>query len=231
MVNPNVAESSLGRVSKEHHSSFFQPFVEHKNSTNLRIPPEFIKNFNEKIPHKISLKNMFGLVWRANLSYIGDYLHITSGWEDFVAEHSLNTGDFLVFHYVPDSTFLVMTFDSDGCNKGAPLVKKKRKKTDVKNLRFQRIIKTRRLKNFVTMSKPVIEQCVVNLPQKVELSFEEGVSMITWLRKLPDRTILGYDGIGRFWEMNDVQDGDKLQFQIICGEGKTVNKIIVRRIP
>ncbi|XP_074309178.1 B3 domain-containing protein At5g18000-like [Silene latifolia] len=231
MVNPNADESSHRRVSKEHHPSFFQLFVEHKNSINLRIPPPFIKNFHGKIPRKISLKDMFGLVWCAKMSYIGDYLHITSGWKEFVEEHSLNTKDFLVFHYVPDSTFLVRIFDSDGCNKGAPLVKKNRNTTNVRNLRFERIMNTS-FSSFVTISKSVIEQCdVKRLPRKVKLSFEEGVSTITWLRKIQDRIILGYAGMGRFWEMNNVQNGDKLQFQIICGEGMTIKKIIVRRIP
>ncbi|XP_074309183.1 B3 domain-containing protein REM9-like [Silene latifolia] len=231
MENPNAAESSHRCVSKEQqHSSFFQLFVHDKNSINLRIPPPFIKNFRN-IPYKISLKNMNGLVWPAKLSYIGGHLHITSGWKEFVKEHSLISGDFMVFHYVPDSTFLVMTFDSDGCNKEAPLVKKKRRTIDRPNLEFEKTIKSTHLKSFVTIPSWVIKNCAVELPHMVELSFEEGASTTTWLRRTGDRTVLGYAGMPQFWEMNNVQIGDKLQFQIILGEWNTIKKIIVRRVP
>ncbi|XP_074309185.1 B3 domain-containing protein Os01g0723500-like [Silene latifolia] len=231
MENPNAAESSHRYVSKEHHPSFFQLYVPKKNSINLRIPPAFIKNFQGKIPLNISLKNMSGLVWPAKLSYIDDHLHITSGWKDFVKEHSLNNGDFVVFHFVPGSTFLVMPFDADGCSKGAPLAKRKRKITDVRNLQFERIIKTSVVKNFVTVSSSVMKQCVVDLPQRVELCFEGGVSTSQWLRKAKDeRIVVGYAGMGRFWEMNNVKKGDRLLFQIICGKGRTVKKIVVTRV-
>ncbi|XP_074309184.1 B3 domain-containing protein At4g34400-like [Silene latifolia] len=231
MVNPNAAESSHRRVSKEHHPSFFQPFVPHDNSTNLRIPPAFVKNFQGRIPLKMSLKNMSGLVWPAKLSYIGDHLHITSGWKEFVKEHSLNSGDFVVFHFVLGSTFRVMVFDADGCSKGATLAKRKRKITDVRNLQFEKIIKTNEVKNFVTMSSSVMKQCVVELPQRVELCFEGGVCMTQWLRKANDkRIVVGYAGMGRFWEMNNVKKGDRLLFQIICGKGRTVKKIVVTRV-
>ncbi|XP_074303976.1 B3 domain-containing protein REM14-like [Silene latifolia] len=228
MVNPNAAESSHSSVSKEH-SSFFQPFVQHKNSINLRIPPPFVKNFRN-IPSEISLRNINGLVWPAKLSYIGDHLHISSGWKEFVKEHSLKSGDFVVFHYVPDTTFFVMAFDSDGCNKVAPLVKKRRRTIAPPTLLFERTIRNTH-KNFLTFPSWVIKKCGVELPQKVELCFEEGVSTITWLRGAKDRTILGYTGIDRFLEMNNVQKGDKLQFQIIRGEGKAIKNIIARRLP
>ncbi|XP_074300437.1 putative B3 domain-containing protein REM15 [Silene latifolia] len=217
-------------VSKKYHSSFFQPFVEHKNSINLRIPPPFVKKFRN-IPYKISLKNTNGLVWPAKLGYIGDHLHITSGWKEFVKEHTLKSGDFVVFHYVPDSTFLVTTFDSDGCSKVAPLVKKKRRTIARPNFEFVRTIKTTHLKSFVTFPSWMIKSCAIELPQRVKLCFEEGVSKKIWLRKTGDRTVLGYAGMPQFWEMNNVQIGDKLQFQIILGEWNTIKKIIVRRVP
>ncbi|XP_074300427.1 B3 domain-containing protein At1g49475-like [Silene latifolia] len=230
MVNPNAAESSHRRVSKEHHPSFFQLFVEDKNSINLRIPPPFVKNFRN-IPSELSLKDMNGLVWPAKLSYIENHLHISSGWKEFVKEHSLKSGDFVVFHYVPaDTTFFVMAFDSDGCNKVAPLVKKRRRTIAPPTLLFDRTIQNPH-KNFLTFPSWVIKKCGVELPQKVELCFEEGVSTITWLRGAKDRTVMGYTGVDRFLEMNNVQKGDKLQFQIILGKGKTIKNIIARRLP
>ncbi|XP_051220281.1 putative B3 domain-containing protein Os03g0621600 isoform X2 [Lolium perenne] len=47
---------------------------------------------------------------------------LESGWEEFVNEHDLGKGDFLVFRYIGDSQFNVAIFDPSGCEKASSCV-------------------------------------------------------------------------------------------------------------
>jgi hypothetical protein len=47
---------------------------------------------------------------------------LQSGWEEFVNEHDLEKGDFLVFSYNGDSQFRVEIYDPSGCEKASSCV-------------------------------------------------------------------------------------------------------------
>jgi B3 DNA binding domain len=46
-----------------------------------------------------------------------DDLYFESGWRDFVFDHSIQTGELLVFRYEGQSSFSVLLFDQSACEK------------------------------------------------------------------------------------------------------------------
>ncbi|XP_058069230.1 putative B3 domain-containing protein At5g66980 isoform X2 [Magnolia sinica] len=82
-----------------------------------RIPPAFIKNFNGKLLESSILKNCAGRFWLVEVENIVGNLYFGNGWQSFVEDNSIQTGDFLVFGYDDSSEFEVKIFGTSGCEK------------------------------------------------------------------------------------------------------------------
>lgn len=65
----------------------------------------------------IILEDAKGEQWRVKLAKVDGSLAISKGWNDFVIDHSIKLGDFLVFSYLADTFFQVQVFESTGCEK------------------------------------------------------------------------------------------------------------------
>ncbi|KAI3503148.1 hypothetical protein L1887_31584 [Cichorium endivia] len=95
---------------------FFEIFLPNRISHQLRIPPDFIKHFDQKIPETILLKDLSGKVWHVEVKLEKTGVFLKNGWNRFVNEKSLDLGQFMVFRYSKrSSSFTVRIFGKDAC--------------------------------------------------------------------------------------------------------------------
>ncbi|XP_077233559.1 putative B3 domain-containing protein Os03g0621600 isoform X2 [Tasmannia lanceolata] len=97
-------------------ASFFKVMIG-DFTQKLRIPPAFVRHFNGKLLNKSILKNPTGKFWHVKVERIGNDLFFQEGWQNFVKDNSLQTGDFLVLEYDGNSEFDVLIFGKSGCEK------------------------------------------------------------------------------------------------------------------
>ncbi|XP_024930728.3 B3 domain-containing protein Os01g0723500 isoform X2 [Ziziphus jujuba] len=67
----------------------------------------------------VSLVGPSGNTWQVNLVQQNDDLFFHHGWPDFVRDHHIVCGDFLVFRYDGELNFTVQVFDQSACQKEA----------------------------------------------------------------------------------------------------------------
>ncbi|KAG0498677.1 hypothetical protein HPP92_003368 [Vanilla planifolia] len=113
-----IAKSSRCCTSSTRRSRyFFKTFLPDLCLKHLRIPPAFHRHIEVKAPSRFYLKGPSDAVWGVDFVKNSDGLFFTGGWEAFVLDHSLATGDFLLFQYDGKWTFSVMVFDKTACEK------------------------------------------------------------------------------------------------------------------
>lgn len=61
------------------------------------MPPAFFKNFNGRSLGKCMVDSPTGTHWAVNVAENGNRLYFGSGRHDFVKDHCLGYGNFLVF--------------------------------------------------------------------------------------------------------------------------------------
>ncbi|XP_074285850.1 B3 domain-containing protein REM21-like [Silene latifolia] len=96
---------------------FFNVFLPHLCSTNVKIPNAFVENISKKIPKKVVLKSRSGKLWAVALGEMEDGLYMQEGWSRFVMDNKLEAGDFVVFKYNGHHVFDVIIFGLSGCEK------------------------------------------------------------------------------------------------------------------
>lgn len=84
------------------------------------IPPLFIKTFKKNIPKEPILKTEKGK-FLVSVKFDDSRYFFKSGWNKFVKDHELETGDFLVFNLVDDKTFEVDMYAPTCCLKSLKL--------------------------------------------------------------------------------------------------------------
>ncbi|KAH7686102.1 B3 DNA binding domain-containing protein [Dioscorea alata] len=100
--------------------SFFKVFLPNLSAQHLKIPPAFLKHIvHEEEARTVSLEGPSGSVWCVEMVRNSGGVWFENGWKEFVADHSVVMGDFLVFCYTGDSSFRVLLFDSTACQKEA----------------------------------------------------------------------------------------------------------------
>ncbi|XVE82719.1 hypothetical protein DITRI_Ditri16bG0028600 [Diplodiscus trichospermus] len=109
----------------------------------LRIPPSFVKNFKGNVPTNITVKSGSGSSWRVKIQDEGGGYFFCGGWSTFVKDHSLETGDFLLFFLLGRSKFDVIVYNRTACEKnitltakrprGRPVVNRRNEETPSKN--------------------------------------------------------------------------------------------------
>ncbi|CAA7400728.1 unnamed protein product [Spirodela intermedia] len=97
---------------------FFKVFFADCSSKRLAIPAGFCNHIEPDIHRRICLRGPSGNAWSVDLVRDGcGSVFFQSGWEEFVSDHDLNTGDFLVFQYDGGRGFTVLVFDPTACEK------------------------------------------------------------------------------------------------------------------
>ncbi|MBA0828100.1 hypothetical protein Goarm_012819 [Gossypium armourianum] len=104
-------------MSKPRRPHFLNVFSSTSSANSLRIPVGFNRNLEGRVSASVLLKGPSGYSWNVKLVQRNDDLLFDEGWADFVADHSLECGDFLVFRYDGDLVFDVKVFDQSSCEK------------------------------------------------------------------------------------------------------------------
>ncbi|XP_022768836.1 B3 domain-containing protein Os11g0197600-like isoform X2 [Durio zibethinus] len=102
---------------KSKRSHFLNVFSSTSSANRLKIPVGFKTNLEGRISGSVLLKGPSGYGWVVELVQKNDDLFFDEGWADFVRDHSLECGDFLVFRYDGDLVFNVKVFDQSLCEK------------------------------------------------------------------------------------------------------------------
>ncbi|KAK1394745.1 hypothetical protein POM88_013801 [Heracleum sosnowskyi] len=94
---------------------FFDVYLPDTNGQKLLIPSLFMENYKGKIPSTVTLKDLSGRCWQAEIQQTKEGFFIYNGWERFVIDNSVELGSFFVLRYVESSSsFVVKIFDPDG---------------------------------------------------------------------------------------------------------------------
>ncbi|KAL9241819.1 hypothetical protein vseg_015883 [Gypsophila vaccaria] len=238
--------------------SFFRYFCPNHSFTKLSVPVEFFQKYNIKLEvtlktiwgpkeWKVKAKRVGDMVrltqgWR---TYVKD--NSLEGGEFLIFKYVDKSCFYVVIHgedgCVREQSFeesSVGTSESplmdrhspaDASIEEVPFVGlESEDEDDVHNehgLRFSKTFRTT-FKNYVIVPMVIFDQCVMKLPQSIILRSDKGVEMMTQLRRTSDRVVMGYVGIHKFWKDNDVKIGDTLEFEVILGDGRIVEEVIMR---
>ncbi|KAI3990653.1 hypothetical protein MKX01_022953 [Papaver californicum] len=85
----------------------------------LKIPINFVGNFNGVIPYDSILRTPSGC-WNVNVREEDGGLSFRKGWPDFVEVHYLGHVDFVTMEYIGNSQFAVKLYGINGCEKVLP---------------------------------------------------------------------------------------------------------------
>lgn len=112
---PKSNGSPVAPPSRSNH--FFKIYLPELSSKHLKIPPAFYPHIEGEAPSRFYLKGPSDFNWGVDLVKRPDGLFFADGWEEFILDHSIATGDFLLFTYNGSSTLSVLIFDNTACEK------------------------------------------------------------------------------------------------------------------
>ncbi|PAN41645.1 hypothetical protein PAHAL_8G058900 [Panicum hallii] len=101
-------------AAKSAGQQFFKIFFPNQSGERLKIPASFHRHLKEQPTGLVSLKGPSGNTWQAVLTSDSEGLCFGQGWKEFVTDHSVKQGHFLVFTYDGLSKFSVTVFGSLG---------------------------------------------------------------------------------------------------------------------
>ncbi|XP_021774040.1 B3 domain-containing protein Os11g0197600-like [Chenopodium quinoa] len=81
----------------------------------LRIPRKFVECSRADLSSSCTLRGQSGNIWKVQIQKTEKDVLFVDGWGNFVTDHGIKYGCFLVFCYVGDSSFEVSVFDATGC--------------------------------------------------------------------------------------------------------------------
>ncbi|KAK1299909.1 putative B3 domain-containing protein [Acorus calamus] len=96
---------------------FFKVFLPGISSERLGIPRAFWKHIEGLSAGTVSLVGPSRNTWHVNLVKNGNGVFFENGWREFAQDHSLQTGEFLVFRFDENSHFNVSVYDKTACEK------------------------------------------------------------------------------------------------------------------
>ncbi|KAJ8450632.1 hypothetical protein Cgig2_020269 [Carnegiea gigantea] len=106
----------LGEARKV--SSFFKVMFGKRFSEVLFLPPKFSKTLSFHGGKRMYLQNSNGQKWNVAVSDENGSHAFQNGWSEFVKDHDIELGDFVVFHYIMGTShFAVQIFGRSGCEK------------------------------------------------------------------------------------------------------------------
>ncbi|XP_064968457.1 uncharacterized protein LOC103988360 [Musa acuminata AAA Group] len=83
----------------------------------LLIPPRFADRLVGLVNQNVCLEDLHGSSSSVKISMVDGSLAFKGGWRDFVLDHSIDVGEFLVFKHVSKSLFFVQMFGIDACER------------------------------------------------------------------------------------------------------------------
>ncbi|CAL5407170.1 unnamed protein product [Camellia sinensis] len=98
-------------------TSFFKIMIGDHFSKVLFLPPKFAQTLSDLIDQKTQLEDASGQRWTVTSSKYDGSLAFQQGWPAFSLEHGLEIGDFVLFHYIEKSHFVVQIYGKSGCEK------------------------------------------------------------------------------------------------------------------
>lgn len=122
-------------------TSFFKVMYGDECSKLLFLPPRFAHSVQKNIGKSTWIEDQCGEKWKVKFKNIdGTLAFDEEGWNKFWLDHGLKVGDFLVFHYIMESHFVVLMYGESGTPENRHFgftrhqmkeTRKKRKLTDV----------------------------------------------------------------------------------------------------
>ncbi|XP_062206270.1 B3 domain-containing protein Os01g0905400-like [Phragmites australis] len=118
-------------------------------SESMDIPPPFAKTILDLSGSNIYLEDAFGLRWRVRVCLRDGVLSLGHGWKNFVLDHAISCGEFLVFRQIARSVFTVQMFAPSAVerlylcerNKRQSRKRKPRQKTSSPSIQTVKLIK------------------------------------------------------------------------------------------
>ncbi|KAL8056835.1 hypothetical protein ABFX02_04G144900 [Erythranthe guttata] len=199
--------------------------------THLNLPSAFCKKLKEKKSKRAILKTRIGK-WKIDVCRNSEGLIcFENGWPQFVNDHSLGIGDFVVFEHTGNFHFNVSVFDHTACEKEFPV--------EPKNERHEN---NTRNPHFVLTMKPsfALRQPRVNIPIVFARSSSLGDKSSATIRDphkraWPVKLVLETNGRSRvlmcrgwhdFYVSNQLKDGDICRFELNHGSRQTKNAVM-----
>ncbi|XP_038715558.1 B3 domain-containing transcription factor VRN1-like isoform X2 [Tripterygium wilfordii] len=94
--------------------SFYKIMTE-DYTQKLQIPHSFLKHFKGVLPRECILRSHIGKSWIVRLEEVDKCIFFSDSWGNFVQDHSLEWGDFIMFTYEGSFEFHVNVFEKSGC--------------------------------------------------------------------------------------------------------------------
>lgn len=88
-------------------------------STQLRIPPQFVKHIDKEAFERATLRGPSGCCWSVKLHKDKNDIYLIDGWRSFFEAHSLKDYEILVFNYEGKMLFDVTIFGRNGLERKA----------------------------------------------------------------------------------------------------------------
>ncbi|KAL3734785.1 hypothetical protein ACJRO7_024028 [Eucalyptus globulus] len=98
---------------------FFEIYSSSVSSRRLKIPDKFVKHMEGWMSGLALLEGPSGNTWHVELIEENHELFLNSGWHSFIRDHSIVSGDLLVFRHDGNLHFYVQVFEQSSCEKEA----------------------------------------------------------------------------------------------------------------
>ncbi|KAI3669874.1 hypothetical protein L6452_41333 [Arctium lappa] len=205
-----MAENQIGGSNSEQLPQFFKFYMPAHCSTQLRIPPAFVKYFKEYLPLKFVLVTSAKKSWEVDMNKVDDDVYFKRGWEEFVQDNSLEFGDFLIFYYNGGSKFYVSVYGNNNCLKEIEAANNQSGKQPTLiqlGNETNRTGETKRISvedidlSFeITLQQSYITRGYIHMPN----AFSDRVKKYRPIAKLQHS--------GRTWDVKVVHDGERYKF-------------------
>lgn len=81
------------------------------------MPPNFLKHISKETSNAATLEGPNGSCWRVKIKRSCNGTFLSTGWPQFVKDHSLKEREFLVFRYNGNLNFSIQVFDTTACER------------------------------------------------------------------------------------------------------------------
>ncbi|KQK00185.1 B3 domain-containing protein Os02g0598200 isoform X1 [Brachypodium distachyon] len=118
-----VPKVQSGDKEKKRNLPAFFKFIRNNFQEFLLLPPMIAPKLKDLTNRRVYLKDSEGKSSKIRLSVVEGSLAFYQGWKEFISDHSIKSGDFLLFEYIGKSTFSGMStfsvrvFGIDSCER------------------------------------------------------------------------------------------------------------------
>ncbi|KAK4416257.1 putative B3 domain-containing protein [Sesamum alatum] len=135
----------MGKNSEEMMiTSFYKFLIDDNFTSQIRLPPQFVKDYGKNLSGKAKLHTESGDGWIVRIEQVGQQHFFTDGWTKFAQDADLKFREFLLFKFVGESTFQVSVYGISGCQKELHSCPRTHQQPDYDNLRADdRVPKTK----------------------------------------------------------------------------------------